>query len=530
VSDVRPAAVVVLAAGEGTRMRSRTPKVLHPLLGRTMLGHVLAACAPLAARRTLVVVGHGRDEVSATLPDGVQAVVQAKQRGTGHALRVALESAPDAAGTVLVVPGDTPLLTAPTLARLLAVHHESGAAATLLTTVVPDPTGYGRVIRADDGTVARIVEHKDATEPERAVAEINTSVYAFAIEPLRAALGKLSTDNAQGEEYLPDVVGMYVDAGLPVVAVTTDPAETGGVNDRAQLAAAGRVLRDRVLTGWMRAGVSVLDPATVWVDVDVELAPDVTVLPNVQLHGVTRVAEGARIGPDCTLVDTVVGPGASVVRAHCDRAEIGPGATVGPYCYLRPGARLGPGAKAGTYVEIKAAEIGEGSKVPHLSYVGDATIGAHTNIGAATVFVNYDGVAKHRTTIGDHARTGADNMFVAPVTVGDGAYTAAGSVISSDVPPGALGVGRARQRNIEGWVERRRAGTAAAEAAARAVQPQPAQPQVDQPQVDRPQPAQPQADQPQVDQPPDPRGDIGGDGASFGTGAAFGGIDTRAGR
>ncbi len=467
MTEVRADAVVVLAAGEGTRMRSAVPKVLHHLLGRSLLAHVLAACEPLGGR-TLVVVGHGRDQVTNALPAGAQPVVQAEQRGTGHAVRVALEAAPDLDGTVLVVPADVPLLGTETLRGLVEEHRRVGATATLLTAMADDPTGYGRVLRARDGGVARVVEHRDATAAERAVREVNTSVYAFEVGPLREALGKLSTDNVQGEEYLPEVIGMYVEHGQPVAAVAADPVETGGVNDRVQLAAAGRALRDRILTGWMRAGVTMVDPATVWIDVDARLDADVTLLPNVQLHGATRIAAGAVVGPDCTLIDTVVGADARVVRAHCDRAEIGPEASVGPYCYLRPGARLARRAKAGTYVEIKAADIGEGTKVPHLTYVGDATIGEHTNIGAASVFVNYDGVAKHRTVIGSHARTGADNMFVAPVTVGDGAYTAAGSVITDDVPAGAMGVGRARQRNIEGWVERRRPGTAAAEAAARA--------------------------------------------------------------
>jgi bifunctional UDP-N-acetylglucosamine pyrophosphorylase/glucosamine-1-phosphate N-acetyltransferase len=367
-----------------------------------------------------------------------------------------------------VVPGDTPLLTSRTVGELVGAHAATGAVATVLTSMAPDPEGYGRVIRAAGGSVARVVEHRDATAAERAVHEINTSVYAFEAGPLREALAKLGADNAQGEEYLPDVIGQFVAAGQLVAAVTAEAEETAGVNDRAQLAVAGRTLRDRVLAEWMRAGVTVVDPATVWVDVGVRLDTDVTLLPNVQLHGATRVATGAVVGPDCTLTDTVVGPGARVVRAHCDRAEIGPEASVGPYCYLRPGARLGRRAKAGTYVEIKAADVGDGAKVPHLSYVGDAAIGEQTNIGAATVFVNYDGVAKHSTVIGSHARTGADNMFVAPVAVGDGAYTAAGSVITKDVPAGALGVGRARQSNIEGWVERHRSGTPAAEAAAHA--------------------------------------------------------------
>ena len=337
--------------------------------------------------------------------------------------------------------------------------------ATLLSSVLPDPTGYGRVVRGPRGEVLRVVEHRDASDEERALAEINTSVYAFESGPLRDALARLSTANAQGEEYLTDVIGLFVRAGLPVGAVVAPAAETAGVNDRVQLAAAHRVLNDRLLADWMRAGVTVLDPATTWVDAGVELAPDVTLRPGTQLHGDTRVETGADIGPDCTLTDTVVGAGARVVRAQCDGAEVGRGATVGPFAYLRPGARLGPAAKVGTYVEVKASEIGPGAKVPHLSYVGDATIGAGTNIGAATIVANYDGVAKHRTVVGEQVRTGSDTVLVAPVTIGDGAYTAAGSVITEDVPPGALGVGRGRQVTKTGWVERRRPGTPAAEAA-----------------------------------------------------------------
>ncbi len=468
VTDARPAAVVVLAAGEGTRMRSAVPKVMHGFAGRTLLGHVLAACAPLDADLTAVVIGHGRDRVAEHLAAEAPAaipVVQADQRGTGHAVRVALETMPETAGTVLVVPGDTPLLRPETLRLLVQAHEDSGAAATLLTSVVPDPFGYGRVVRGPAGELLRIVEHADAGDEERRIAEVATSVYAFADAPLRRALDRLSTDNAQGEEYLPDVIGAYVAAGQPVLAVVAPAEETAGVNDRVQLAAAHRVLNDRLLDGWMRAGVTVVDPATTWMDAGVALEPDVTVHPQTRLAGATRVARGAEIGPDTTLVDCTVGPGARVLRSHCEGAEIGPEATVGPYTYLRPGTRLGRGAKAGAYVEIKASEVGDGSKVAHLSYVGDTTIGVGSNIGAATVTVNYDGVAKHRTTIGDHARIGSDTMLVAPVTVADGAYTAAGSVITEDVPPGALGMGRARQRNIVGWVARRRAGTAAAQAA-----------------------------------------------------------------
>jgi bifunctional UDP-N-acetylglucosamine pyrophosphorylase/glucosamine-1-phosphate N-acetyltransferase len=305
------------------------------------------------------------------------------------------------------------------------------------------------------------VEHKDADEPTRAIHEVATSVYAFDAAALTSSLKQLTTDNAQGEEYLTDVVGLHSAAGLPVAAhLAADAGETMGVNDRVQLSQAARLLRDRLVEQHQRAGVTVVDPLTTWVDVDVRIEPDVVVHPGTQLHGRTSIASGAQVGPDSTLTDTEVGADATVVRAQCDSAVIGPQASVGPYTYLRPGTRLGRGAKAGGFVEIKASEVGDGSKVPHLSYVGDATIGERSNIGAATVFVNYDGQAKHRTTVGNDVRIGSDTMLVAPVEIGDGAYTAAGSVITDDVPEGALGVGRARQRNIEGWVARRRSDNA----------------------------------------------------------------------
>lgn len=491
--------VVVLAAGMGTRMRSRRPKVLHKIAGRTLLGHVLAAAEPLRAAATLVVVGAGREQVIPTLDGtGARAVVQAEQRGTGHAVRVALDAwtaggadvarseggadagaakaadagAPaagvDVSDTVVVLSGDVPLLTPQTLTALIAAHRGSGAAATMLTAHAPDPTGYGRVLRDETGRVRRIVEHADATAAERAVTEVNAGIFAFDRVALQAALPRVGTDNAQGEQYLPDALAIMLGDGLRVGTSTADLAETAGINDRAQLAAAGRVLRDRLVTGWMRAGVTVLDPASTWVDVSVGLEADVELLPGVQLLGSTTVAAGARIGPDSTLVDTTVGADAVVIRAHCEGAEIGPAAKVGPFAYLRPGARLARGSKVGTYVEVKAAEIGEGSKVPHLTYVGDATIGAGVNIGASSVFVNYDGVSKRHSVVEDHARTGADNTFVAPVHVGAGAYTGAGAVIRGDVPAGALAVSAGRQRTIEEWTARKRAGTPSADAAARA--------------------------------------------------------------
>ena len=472
--------VIVLAAGEGTRMRSpTTAKVLHGFAGRSLLGHVLAAAEPLRADRTVVVVGHRRADVVAHLAEiapSATAVVQEEQHGTGHAVRIALEAlsrdqpvAQTSVGTVVVLPGDAPLLRQESLDELVREHVESGAAATMLTSVVSDPTGYGRVIRAPDGSVDRVVEHKDATADELAVAEVSALVYAFDGALLIEAVRRLSSHNAQGEQYLPDVVSILARDGRDVRAVVTDEDETAGVNDRVQLAAAHRAYNARLLEQHMRAGVTVVDPATTWIDASVQLEPDVMLLPGVDLHGATYVAEGAAIGPQVTLSDTTVGARARVSRAVAVSASIGADATVGPFAYLRPGTVLAEAVHIGTYVEIKNSEIGTGSKVPHLSYVGDATIGEHTNIGAASVFVNYDGVAKHRSTIGDHARTGADNMFVAPVHVGDGAYTAAGSVITEDVPPGALGVARAPQRNVGGWVARRRPGTPAAQAAETAI-------------------------------------------------------------
>lgn len=466
-----PVTVIVLAAGEGTRMRSAAlPKTLHAFAGRSLLGHVLAATAELAPTTTAVVVGHRREQVLAHLADiapSAVGVVQDEQHGTGHAVRVALERLEArgvaVVGTVLVVPGDAPLLTAGTLAELLTEHEARQAAATMLTSVVPDATGYGRVLRGGDGAedVLGVVEHADATPAQLEVREVSALVYAFDAALLRAAATELSTDNAQGEEYLPEVLSILLRQGRTVAARLAPAAEIAGVNDRVQLAAAHRAYNDRLLDQHMRNGVSVIDPATTWVDAGVELSPDAVLRPNVQLHGTTRIAADAVIGPDSTLTDTVVGRGSSLERTVARQATVGAGVTVGPFAYLRPGTVLADEVHIGTYVELKNSDVGVGSKVPHLSYVGDASIGEHTNIGAATVFVNYDGVSKHRSTVGDHVRTGADNMFVAPVSVGDGAYTAAGTVVTIDVPPGALGVARARQRNVAGWVQRRRAGTKA---------------------------------------------------------------------
>ncbi|WP_340378321.1 bifunctional UDP-N-acetylglucosamine diphosphorylase/glucosamine-1-phosphate N-acetyltransferase GlmU [Streptomyces sp. SS7] len=471
MSAIRPAAVVVLAAGEGTRMKSATPKVLHELCGRSLVGHVLAAARELDPENLVVVVGHAREKVTAHLAEvdaAVRTAVQEQQNGTGHAVRIALEELGSRVdGTVVVVCGDTPLLTGATLSALAATHHGDGNAVTVLTAEVPDATGYGRIVRDEaTGAVTAIVEHKDASAAQRAIREINSGVFAFDGALLADALKKVRTDNSQGEEYLTDVLGILREAGHRVGAsVAADHREIAGINNRVQLSEARRILNDRLLTAAMLSGVTVVDPATTWVDVTVTFEQDAVVHPGTQLHGATHLGEGAEVGPNSRLTDTVVGAGARVDNTVAYSSHIGAQASVGPYAYLRPGSRLGAKGKIGTYVETKNASIGEGTKIPHLSYVGDATIGEFSNIGAASVFVNYDGQDKHHTTIGSHCRTGSDNMFVAPVTVGDGAYTAAGSVITKDVPPGSLAVARGQQRNIEGWVARKRPGSAAAQAA-----------------------------------------------------------------
>jgi bifunctional UDP-N-acetylglucosamine pyrophosphorylase/glucosamine-1-phosphate N-acetyltransferase len=475
VTEFRTAAVVVLAAGEGTRMKSSTPKVLHTIAGHSLLGHALAAARGLDPRELVVVVRHHRDRVAEHVSEVDPAARIADQDdlpGTGRAVQCGLEALPSApSGTVVVTYGDVPLLAARTLRDLVAAHEQAGNAVTVITAEVADPTGYGRVVRDASGQVEAIVEQKDADDVQQAIKEINSGIYAFDAAVLTEALTRVDRNNAQGEMYLTDVLAIARKDGGRVAAYQVDDVwQTEGVNDRVQLAAMGAELNRRLLEAHMRAGVTVVDPATTWVDVGVRLGRDVTLLPGVQLHGGTVVEDDATVGPDSTLADVVVRQGASVVRTHGSQAEIGPGATVGPFSYLRPGTLLGADGKIGAYVETKNAVIGDGSKVPHLSYVGDAEIGQGANIGAATVFVNYDGVAKHRTTVGDHARVGSDTMLVAPVTVGDGAYTAAGSVITDDVPPGAMAVARGRQRNVEGWVQRRRPGTAAAEAAERATE------------------------------------------------------------
>ena len=465
-------AVVILAAGQGTRMRSSLPKVLHRIGGRPLVGHVLDTARDLAPAHILVVVRHQRDQVAEAVTGISPEVVVVDQddiAGTGRAVEIALESIPGFTGDVLVLSGDVPLLDVDTLGALIRDHRSSQGAITLLSAVLDDATGYGRIVRATHGGVERIVEQKDATAAEAAIAEINAGVYVFRADVLRTQLALVGTDNAQGEKYLTDVVGLARAAGLAVTAsLASDVSLTLGVNDRAQLAEAGRLLNARTVRRWQLEGVTIQDPATTWIDVTATLAADVTVLPNTHILRATAVAAGAVIGPDTTLEDCEIGENAVVRRTDATLAVVGAGATVGPFAYLRPGTQLAAGGKIGTFVETKNATIGEGSKVPHLSYNGDTTIGRGVNLGAGAITANYDDIAKHRTEIGDEVHSGSHNVFVAPVRIGEGAKTGAGAVIRKDVPPGALALSVAPQRNVEGWVENHRPGTAAAEAAARA--------------------------------------------------------------
>jgi bifunctional UDP-N-acetylglucosamine pyrophosphorylase / glucosamine-1-phosphate N-acetyltransferase len=468
-SHIRPVSAVVLAAGEGTRMRSTTPKVLHPLCGRPMLLHVLDALEALPLERIVVVVGHAAEHVTKTLQEQltgdvpVEFVEQHKQRGTGDAVNVALTANASDLDLededLIIVMGDAPLLRAETLAMLATEHRHADAAASLLTARVADPMGYGRIVRDAQGRVERIVEHADADADELEIDEINPSIYCFRRGFLAPALRRLSPENAQGEYYLTDVVAVLRQAGHVVLGVEADdPTEAVGVNDRAQLAEAEAVLRSRINVGWMRAGVGMVDPSRTYLDTTVELAPDVMLLPGTILEGRTVVGAGSVLGPDTHLVDTLVGERAVVRQTVAREAEIGDGVTVGPYASLRPGTRLAAGAHVGTFVEIKNSEIGEGAKVPHLSYVGDAEIGAGANIGAGTITANYDGKRKHHTKVGKNARTGSNTVLVAPVEVGEGAYTGAGSVVTRDVPPGALAKGVPASIQ-EGWVDKREDAT-----------------------------------------------------------------------
>ncbi|PJJ62148.1 bifunctional UDP-N-acetylglucosamine diphosphorylase/glucosamine-1-phosphate N-acetyltransferase GlmU [Compostimonas suwonensis] len=464
-------AVVILAAGQGTRMKSRTPKILHELAGIPLVVHVLQTAHALDAAHVIAVVRHDRDavvEVIAEHAPSTTIVDQDEIPGTGRAVEAALGGLPDDfSGRLVVLSADVPMLDAATVRALVATHDEHANELTLLSAIFDDPTGAGRILRAADGSFEGIVEQKDATDEQRAITEINAGVYVFDVPSLRRVLVTIGTQNAQHEKYLTDAAAGIKLAGGRISAVpVSDPWLVQGVNDRVQLSQAAAEMNARIIRAWQLAGVTVQDPATTWIDGDVKLAEDVTILPGTQLKGATLVERGATVGPDTTLVDCEIGENAVVKRSDATLAVVGAGASVGPFAFLRPGTYLGEDGKIGTFVETKNVKIGRGSKLPHLSYAGDAEVGEHSNIGAGTIFANYDGVAKHSSVVGSHVRTGSHNVFVAPIRIGDGAYTGAGTVVRKDVPPGALAINVAPQRNMAGWVEANRPGTDAARAAA----------------------------------------------------------------
>ena len=446
-----------MAAGQGTRMRSSVPKVLHEICGRPMVAWPILAARQAGADRICVIVSPDRD-ISAALPNGTETIVQPEADGTGGALRAATDVV-RASDTVLILSGDHPLVSAEIIDGLISAHRDAEAAATVMTTEMEDPGSYGRIVRDTDGNIERIVEAKasgDASPEELAIKEVNAGTYAFAGPTLADALERLDNDNAQGEYYLGDVLPLLRESGLLIAAYRAPDAGVNlGINDRADLARVADEARRRILIGHMRSGVTIEDPGATWIDADVEIAADTTVLPGTTLRGRSSIGTGSTIGPMATLIDSRVGERATVVHSYLTGCEVANEATVGPFAYLRPDARIGEGAKAGTFVEIKNSEIGAGAKVPHLSYVGDAEVGEGSNLGASTVTANYDGWRKDRTKIGKNVRTGVDTTFVAPVEVGDDAYTGAGSVITEDVPPGALGISRAEQKNIEGYADKK---------------------------------------------------------------------------
>lgn len=462
-------AVVILAAGQGTRMKSSLPKVLHRIGGRSLIAHVLDTAAGLQPETVIAVVRHERETVAEAILDHAPhtlIVDQDEIPGTGRAVEQALAALPaDFDGSVVVLSGDVPLIDVATLERLVQGHVEHGRGMTLLSAVFHNPTGLGRILRENDGTMRGIVEEKDASDAERRITEINGGIYVFARRALERALAEIDTNNAQGEKYLTDAAARILSAGLPVDAVATeDTWLIAGVNDRTQLSEAGRELNRRIVLAHQRGGVTIQDPATTWIDADVSIEPDTEILPGTFLHGATSIASGAVIGPDTTLVDCEVGEGARIRRSEATLAVFGPNVEVGPFSFIRPGTELGASGKIGAFVETKNAKIGDASKVPHLSYVGDATIGEGSNIGAGTIFANYDGVKKHHSTVGDAVRVGSKNVLIAPVTIEDGAYTAAGTVVRKDVPSGSLALNVAPQRNLEGWVAENRPGTSSASA------------------------------------------------------------------
>lgn len=458
MTHAAPLHVAIMAAGKGTRMRSALPKVLHRLAGRSLLGHVLASLQPLGPRTIVAIVGHQHQQVADSLPEGVDWVLQEPQLGTGHAVMQVLPKLPAASGgTLLLLSGDVPLIRTETLQRLVAHHHQHGSAATILTARMPDPGNLGRILRGAGDQVEAIVEAKDAKPEQLAVNEINSGIYCFDWAKVAPLLQRLQPNNAQGEYYLTDVIAMLVSAGEPVHAVvTTDWSEVMGINDRAELAKAGAILRDRLNDHWMRQGVTLVDPAQTYIDADVVFAGEAVVWPGCHLQGASVIGAHAEIGPQSQIRDSRIGDGALVRQSVVDACDVGAGTQIGPFAHLRQHAVVGADCRIGNFVELKKTTFADGVKASHLSYLGDATVGAASNIGAGTITCNYDGTKKHPTTIGERVFVGSDAVLVAPLTLASDSYVAAGSVITQDVPAGALGIGRGRQATIEGWVWRRR--------------------------------------------------------------------------
>lgn len=446
---------IVLAAGKGTRMKSSLPKVLHQIGGKPMVQHVLTAAKNAGAVKNIMVIGFGAESVQEVIGSAAEYVVQAEQLGTGHAVMQARELLAGSKGTVMVLCGDTPLLRTELLVSLYQAHSQAGAAATVLTAIMPDPTGYGRVIRDQAGSVLKIVEQKDATPGELASQEVNTGIYCFESEALFSALDGITCENAQGEYYLTDVIGILVAKAAKVWAATAeDYRETLGINSRLQLAEAEKILRRRKLVALMESGVTIMDPDSTFIDEEVTVAPDTTIYPFTWLEGQTSIGTGCNIGPNTRIAATVIGDDTTIHFSYAHECRVGNHVTVGPYVHLRPQTQLADGVKVGNFVEVKNTIVGQGSKIPHLSYIGDTDMGAGVNIGSGTITVNYDGKHKYRTTIEDNAFIGCNTNLVAPVTVGRGSFVAAGSTITKDVPSASLGVARARQANIEGWVDK----------------------------------------------------------------------------
>ncbi|OMF25257.1 UDP-N-acetylglucosamine diphosphorylase/glucosamine-1-phosphate N-acetyltransferase [Paenibacillus sp. FSL H8-0548] len=446
---------IVLAAGQGKRMKSKLYKVLHPVCGKPMVGHVLDVVKQANAERSVVIVGHGADLVKSYLGDRAEYVLQEQQLGTGHAVRQAEALLGEEEGTTIVICGDTPLVQASTIRAMLELHVSSGAAATVLTAAFDDPTGYGRVIRGEDGAVQRIVEQKDCSPEEAAAKEINTGTYCFDNKKLFAALANVTSNNAQGEFYLTDVIGIFREAGQSVQGYcTTDLAEAIGVNDRVALAEAERFMRDRINRNHLLGGVTLIDASSTYIEAGVQIGADTIIYPGTVLRGSTVIGEDCIIGPQADIADSTIGNGVAIKYSVVAESIVGDTSTVGPYANLRPGSKLGVGCKIGDFVELKNASLDDGSKVSHLSYVGDAKVGKDVNIGCGAITVNYDGFNKFVTEIGDNAFVGSNVNLIAPVKIGEGAYVVAGSTVTHDVPAGDLAIARERQVNKPGYAEK----------------------------------------------------------------------------